>query len=108
MSARLLLQPCIALYFAVRDGIQDARTQEPPYLWALVFRSGERAERIRKAWASAGKVAIMAFLLDCVFQYVASDAVHLIEAIAMACILCVIPYTLVRGPVSRLTSRRLS
>lgn len=102
-SARLFLQPCIALFFAIRDGIRDGREGADPYIWALVFKSGERRDRIQQAWASAGKVAIMAFALDCLFQYVASGGIRIVEAAAMALILCVIPYTLVRGPASRAT-----
>lgn len=107
MSARLLIQPAIACFFAVRDGVRDARDGAPPYLYALAFRSGERRARISGAWASAGKVAIMAFVLDCVFQYVADGAVRVIEAVFMAFLLCALPYTLLRGPASRVMRRRL-
>ena len=107
MGARLMLQPAIASFFSVRDGVRDARSGEPPYLYALAFRPGERRSRISGAWASAGKVAVMAFVLDCVFQYLTGGGIRLIEAVVMALLLCVLPYTLLRGPASRIMRRRL-
>jgi len=36
MKFRLLLQPAMAAFFAIRAGLNDARTGKPPYFWSLV------------------------------------------------------------------------
>jgi len=38
---RLLLQPGVATFFAIRDGLKDARECEPPYFWGLFTDKGE-------------------------------------------------------------------
>ena len=40
MSFRLILQPAVAIYFAIRDGLNDARAQRPLYSWNRFHRSG--------------------------------------------------------------------
>ena len=105
-SLRFFLQPAMAIMFAVKDGLKDGRTGQDHYLWSLLFRPGQRRERIASAWASIGKVSIMAFVLDSLFQWVAMGQIKLTASLLMALFLCVIPYSLLRGPVSRLTERR--
>ena len=105
-SLRFLLQPTMAILFAIKDGLKDARENADPYLWSLAFRPGQRRERIQSAWASAGTVTIVAFLLDSVFQWIAADQLNLLAAATMAILLCVLPYSLLRGPISRIAMRR--
>lgn len=105
VSLRLLLQPSLAVLFAIRDGVRDARSGADPYIFAILFRKDQRRDRIASAWASAGSVIIMAILLDCLYQYLTPGRVRILEAIAIAAILCAIPYTLIRGPVSRICRR---
>ncbi len=105
VSLRLLLQPTLAILFAIRDGVNDAKSGAEPYIFAILFRKDQRRDRIASAWASAGTVVIMAILLDCLYQYLTPGPVRILEAIAIAVILCAIPYTLVRGPVSRIYRR---
>jgi hypothetical protein len=105
-SLRFLLQPTMAILFAFKDGLKDAREDADPYLWSLAFKPGQRRERIQSAWASAGTVTIVAFLLDCAFQWVAADQIKFLGAATMAVLLCVLPYSLLRGPISRIAMRR--
>ena len=42
MHFRLLLQPGMATFFAIRDGLKDARECKPPYFWGLFTDKGER------------------------------------------------------------------
>ncbi|MEM9059301.1 MAG: hypothetical protein AAGD13_02465 [Pseudomonadota bacterium] len=107
LRGRLLLQPALASFFAIRDGMRDAREGLPPYLYALVFRKEQRRDRIAHAWSSAGMVAIMAFALDSVFQLITQGEFRPLDAAIMACLLCALPYTLLRGPAARIARRRL-
>ncbi|MEX0339183.1 MAG: hypothetical protein AB3N11_09115 [Arenibacterium sp.] len=106
LHLRFILQPVLAMVFAAKDGIRDAHRQAAPFLPALMFKPGERRARIAQAWASVGTVFCLAFLLDCLFQYVTAGRFELIEALGMAILLCAIPYTLVRGPVNRIARRK--
>ena len=68
-SLRLFLQPTMALLFAIRDGRKDAAQDAMPYLSALMGEKDERRQTLASAWASLSKVLVMAFVLDCAFQY---------------------------------------
>ena len=64
MHFRLLLQPGMATFFAIRDGLRDARECKPPYFWGLFTDKGERESMAKNGWKSVGKVFILAVVLD--------------------------------------------
>ena len=70
MKFRLLLQPCMATFFAIRDGLKDARECKPPYFWGLFTDKGERESMLKNGWKSIGKVFILAVVLDVVYQLI--------------------------------------
>lgn len=105
-SFRLILQPLVALYFGIRDGIGDFRERKPPYFWALFTEPDHRREMLGHGWKSIGKVFVVAVVLDLVFQYVVFRDFRLIGALIAGLILAVIPYLLVRGPVNRVMRSR--
>ena len=105
-SLRLFLQPTMALLFAIRDGRKDAAQDAMPYLSAWMGGKDERRQTLASAWASLSKVLVMAFVLDCAFQYATGGSIRIIEAVLMAAILCAIPYTLMRGPAARFAKRK--
>ena len=109
MHFRLVMQPLMAAFFAIRDGLADAPTDRPPYFWGLFF---ERAERramlkvdrlamIKDGWKSISRVFVFAIFLDVVYQLYVLHFVYLGEAITVAIILAIVPYLILRGPVSR-------
>jgi hypothetical protein len=109
MKFRLVLQPAVASYFAIRAGLADAKAGRPPYFWELVWEPGERVAMIRDAWKRVGKVFILAFVLDIVYQLLVLHFIYLGEAIIVAFALAIVPYLLLRGPamrIARLISRR--
>jgi hypothetical protein len=71
MKFRLILQPAMAIFFAVRGGLKDAREGRPPYFWGLFADRGERESMLKNGWKSVGKVFILAIVLDAVYQYIA-------------------------------------
>jgi hypothetical protein len=101
MSMRLIIQPLVALFFALRDGVRDAREGKPPYFWALFTESAHRRDMLASGWKSIGKVFIIAIVLDLVFQYIVFRDFRLIGALLAGVILAVVPYLLLRGPVNR-------
>lgn len=102
MSLRLILQPLMAILFAFRDGVKDAREKRPPYFWALFTDPTHRREMLKNGWKSIGKVFVVAIVLDLVFQYLVFHAFRPVGAIVAGITLAVVPYLLLRGPVNRL------
>ena len=100
LSFRLILQPAIATFFAVRAGLQDAREGHPPYFWALVNDAAHRRQLLKDGWKSIAKVFTIALVLDGVYQYMVLGWFYPGEALLVACMLAVIPYLLVRGPLT--------
>jgi hypothetical protein len=101
MSMRLIIQPLVALFFALRDGVRDAREGKPPYFWALFTEPAHRRDMLASGWRSIGKVFVIAIVLDLVFQYIVFRDFRPIGALLAGVILAVVPYLLLRGPVNR-------
>ena len=106
MKFRLLLQPVMAVIFAVLSGLKDARSGKPPYFWALVTDPSHRREMFRDGWKSVGKVFVLALALDVVYQIIVQRFVYPGEAIVVALALAIVPYLIVRGLVTRLARTR--
>jgi hypothetical protein len=106
MSFRFFIQPLIAIFFAFRDGRNDARQGRLPFFWALFTDSGHRVEMVQSGWKSIGKVFIIAMLLDGVFQYLVFRDFRPGGLLMAGLLLAIIPYLLFRGPVNRLMGRR--
>ena len=106
MSFRLLLQPGVATFLAIKAGLQDAREGHPAYFWAIVHDAAHRQQLLRDGWQSIAKVFAIAVVLDCVYQYLVLRWLYPGEALLVACVLAVIPYLLVRGPVTIIARAR--
>ena len=57
---RVVAQPAMAIFFAVRDGLRDSRAGKPPYFWSLFTDSGHREDLFSNGWKSIGKFIIAA------------------------------------------------
>jgi|SRR5580704_10772583 hypothetical protein len=102
MKFRLVLQPCMAAFFAIRSGLADARAGKPPYFWGLLSHPGQRHDMIKDGWKSVGRVFILALVLDAVYQMIVLHFVYPGEMIIVAFILAILPYLILRGLVTRL------
>ena len=106
MSFRLILQPVMAIIFAIRDGRKDAREGRMPYFWAIFTSPGHRMELLQNGFKSFGKIFILALILDGIYQFITVRWFYPGEAVVTAFFLAVVPYVLLRGPVDRLTGRK--
>ncbi len=106
MHFRLLMQPLIAIIFALRDGRKDAQEGQAPYFWSMLTDPGHRRDLIRSTWNSVGKVFVIAVILDAIYQYIQLRWFYPGEALAVAFVLAMVPYLLLRGSVNRLASRK--
>ena len=107
MKFRLLLQPTMATIFAIVAGLKDAKAGNPPYFWTLLTDPAQRVAMVKDGWKSVGKVFLLALALDVIYQVIVERFVYPGEAIIVAFALAILPYLVLRGLVTRLTSRRL-
>jgi hypothetical protein len=105
MKFRLVLQPAMSAFFAIRSGLADARAGKPPYFWCLVSDSAHCVDMIKDGWKSVGRVFILALILDVVYQIIVLRFVYPGEAIIVAFVLAIMPYLILRGLVTRLVRR---
>ena len=101
MKFRLILQPVMAAFFAIRSGLKDAKESKPPYFWAMFSNPDSRRDMIRDGWKSVGRVFILAILLDAVYQFIVFRWFYPLEALLVGVILALVPYLLIRGSVNR-------
>jgi hypothetical protein len=101
MKFRLVLQPCMAAFFAIRAGLADAKAGRPPWFWELVSNPPERKDMVKEAWKRIGKVFMLAVVLDVVYQLIVLHFVYPGKALIVALILAIVPYVLLRGPAMR-------
>ena len=102
LTLRLYLQPAMAMLFALRDGLKDARAGRPAYLWTVFSHPEERRRLLAEGWKAIGKVFILAIILDVVYQLMVFRRIYPVEALDVAVILAVVPYALLRGAITRL------
>jgi hypothetical protein len=106
MTFRLILQPIMAAFFAVRGGLKDAREGRPAYFWAIFTDPAQRREMLRDGWKSVGRVFIFAIVMDGIYQFIVLRWFYPLEALIVAIVLAICPYLLIRGPVNRIARRR--
>ena len=102
MKFRLVLQPVMAIIFAVRSGLKDAKEGKPPYFWALFTDPDHRAEMLKDGWKSVGRVFILGIVMDVIYQIIVFKRFYPVEAVVVAAILAIVPYLLIRGLVTRI------
>ena len=111
MSLRFLIQPTMSLFFAIRAGLRDAKTNTAPYLWRLVSSRGERRNIFMEAWKDVGKVFIIGTILDIIYQLIVifsakvKDRFYPLESLLVAFLLALVPYLIFRGLAGRLIKK---
>ena len=103
---RFVVQPLVAVFWAVRGGLKDYRENKPAYFWALFTQPAHRRELLRDGWHSVGKLFLAAIVIDFVYQIIALHWFYPVEALLVAMFLAIIPYLFVRGPVNRIAAAR--
>lgn len=106
MNFRLIVQPLVACIIAIRAGLKDGREGRPAFFWTALSNSRSRAQLVHEGWKDVGKVFVIAVILDSVYQLKVHRGVFVGELIVTAVVLAIIPYLIIRGPVSRIARRR--
>jgi len=102
MSFRLALQPAMALFFAIRDGLKDAREGRPAYFYSLFTEPERRRSLMREGFKAVSRVFVFAILMDLIYQVTVLRWFYPLEALIVAFVLALLPYILLRGPVNRI------
>ena len=104
---RLIVQPLVAMILGARAGLRDARSGEAPFLWHLVRWPERRRERVMDALRDVASLLVVATVLDSAYQLVVHRGIFLFELLIAVAALALVPYALVRGPVTRLARAAL-
>ena len=105
LSLRLLVQPTVAAILAVRAGLRDARAGQAPYLWSVFTNPAHRRDLLRQGCKDMGKVFIVAVVLDVIYELIVHRWLYPGQTLIVATVLAIIPYALIRGPVTRIARR---
>jgi hypothetical protein len=92
----------MAMIFAIRDGLKDARTGRPPYFYSIFTDASQRRSMLSEGWRAVAKVFVLAVILDVLFQWIVFNWVYPVEALLVAFLLAFVPYLLMRGPANRI------
>ena len=105
MTFRVILQPTMAVLLAIRSGLEDAREGRPPYLWTILTDAKQRGDLLRQGWKACARVFFLAIIMDVIYQWIMQKWIYPVEVIVVAIVLALVPYLLVRGPVTRIARR---
>lgn len=106
MWFRLILQPLVAIGFGVHAGLKNARAGSQQAAPHHALDKAYRATMLRQALHDVSKVALIGFVLDLVFQWLALRAVYPLEAVLVVIMIVVLPYQIVRTLVARVAGGR--
>jgi hypothetical protein len=101
-SFRFLLQPAMALIYAARDGIVDARQDRPAYFRTIFTSSGERWDLLREGGKAVARVIALGVVMDIVYQLLVFHRIHLLQLVVIVLTLAFVPYLIFRGPINRI------
>jgi len=101
LTLRLILQPTMAALLGIRAGLKDAKEGRTPYLASIFQTKDARKNLIQEGWKQVRKVALMAFLIDAVYQVIVFHWIYVIQSVVVAIVLAILPYILVRGLTTR-------
>ena len=100
LTFRLIIQPAVAAFFAIRAGWRDSQEGRVPLGWAVLTDPVSRRGLLGETWSDVAKVFIAAIAVDCVYQVMEFHWFYPEEAIVVGFILALLPYLLLRGPAN--------
>ncbi len=102
LSFRLLVMPTVVTVLAVRAHLRDVREWRSTALGAFIKDPVERRRLFRSGLKDVGRVFVIAVVLDTTYQLLVFRWVYPGEVLFIAVVCAVVPYFLVRGPITRI------
>ena len=99
---RLVVMPTVVTILAIRAHLRDVKEGNPIFFGAFVTSPTERRRLFRSGLKDFGRVFIIACVLDTAYQLLVLKAFHPGQMLIVATVCAVVPYFLVRGPITRL------
>jgi hypothetical protein len=99
---RFIFQPMVAILLGIRGGLADAKAENQPYVFGLLFAAERRRELLRSGLAAIRNLLALGIIMDIVFQLVLYHSVHPGAALLVGPILICFPYALSRALTTRL------
>lgn len=94
---RLVITPAVAMIYAIRTGLRDARAGHPAFLREAV-RNPDARHRIRRSWRKdIGTMIVVVLAVDTLYQLVALRAFYPLQALIVVVVLAIVPYAVCRG-----------
>ena len=106
LNFRLVVMPTVVTLLALRADWKDAREGRPAFLGAFIKDPVERRRLLRLALKDIGRIFIVAIVLDSAYQLIVFRWVYPGQVLIVAVVCAIVPYVLVRGPITR-TARLL-
>ena len=104
MSFRFVLQPVIAVFLGIRDGLMDAKAGTPPFIADLIFNPKDRERQLKSAFHRLLTPIIVATVLDAIAQHLIFGHVNLLGAVMVGTFVMGLPYALARGASNRIAT----
>jgi len=102
LNFRLIVMPLVVTVLALRAHLRDVREGRPTFLWAFLKDPAERRRLFRSGLRDFGKVFVVACVLDTTYQILVLKSYYPGEMLVVAVVCAIVPYFLVRGPITRL------
>ena len=102
LNFRLVVMPLVVTILAIRAHLRDAREGRLMVLGAFFTDPTERRRLLRSGLKDFGKVFIFACVLDTTYQILVLRSFYLGEMLVVAVVCAIVPYFLIRGPVTRI------
>jgi hypothetical protein len=104
MSFRLIIQPVVATFLAIRAGWTDAREGRAIFFWTLARDPTRTRVMLRNLWRIAGKVFLVALVLDAIYQVIVLHWIYPVQAVIVATLLALVPCMVVRAVGNRIVA----
>jgi hypothetical protein len=102
LNFRLIVMPLVVTILAIRAHMRDVREGRPTVLWSFLKDPTKRRRLLRSGLKDFGKVFIVACVLDTTYQLWVLRSFYLGEMLVVAVVCAILPYFLIRGPVTRI------
>lgn len=103
---RFILQPTVALFLGIRDGVKDARSGHAPFFSALITQKKDRSALLRSGFASIRDLVALAIILDLISQFLILRRIHPAAALILGPVLITFPYSVSRALANRIARKR--
>ena len=104
MSFRFILQPAVAVVLGIKDGVNDAKSGTPPFVFDLLFHPKNRQRSLKKAFHRLLVPIIVGTVLDAIAQYLIFKQIHPLPAVMVGALVIGVPYSLARGLTNRIVT----